>query len=157
MEPQSDHRRALQRRSSARDRGGTDRELHVLDRRKFKFADAGSNKKAFHGTITVTPPLVSSLTVTPKNVVYGKSSTIAGKLASGQSGQAVEIRAQGCQETTSTVVATVTTDSAGAFSYLITSAKFRSGIKLHVRVRASFGSKQVGPCYIAGRSNTIRS
>jgi plastocyanin len=206
---------------------------------KFKFADAANNKKAFHGTITVTPPLVSSLTATPKDVVYGKSSTIAGKLASGQSGQPVEIRAQGCKETTSTVVATVTTDTAGAFSYVarpvnntdytlsskgltasisvgvkprlrlskigahryklqvyaaqnflgtratfqrlrsgrwvavkrvklttstrtttptvITSTKFRSSIKAHLRVRASFGPKQVGPCYVAGRSNTIRS
>jgi len=208
---------------------------------KFKFSDPASKKKAFRGTITVTPPLVSSLTATPKSVVYGHTSTLAGKLASGQSGQSVQIGAQGCTETTSTVVATVTTTAGGAFSYqaqpvdntsytlssngatstisigvkprlhlakigahryklqvfaaqnflgtratfqryrpslkrwvavkrvkfqtavnkksptVITSVKFRSGIKAHLRVRASLGPKQARPCYLAGRSNTIRS
>jgi plastocyanin len=206
---------------------------------KFKFSDPASNKKAFRGTITVTPPLVSSVTATPKNVLYGHTSTIAGKLGSGQSGQPVQISAQGCTGT-STVVATVTTTAGGAFSYaakpvdntsytlsskgltssisigvkprlhlakigahryklkvfaarnflgtratfqryrpslkrwvavkrvkfhtavtksptVITSVKFRSGIKPHLRVRASLGPKQARPCYLPGRSNTIRS
>ena len=35
--------------------------------------------------------------------------------------------------------------------------KFRSGIKAHLRVRASLGPKQARPCYLAGLSNTIRS
>ena len=83
---------------------------------KFKFSDPASKKKAFRGTITVTPPLVSSVTATPKNVLYGHTSTIAGKVASGQSGQSVQISAQGCTGT-STVVATVTTTAGGAFSY----------------------------------------
>ena len=207
---------------------------------KFKFSDPASKKKAFRGTITVTPPLVSSVTATPKNVLYGHTSTIAGKVASGQSGQSVQISAQGCTGT-STVVATVTTTAGGAFSYqaqpvdntsytlssqgltssisigvkprlhlakigahryklqvfaaqnflgtratfqryrsglkrwvavkrvkfhtavtkhsptVITSVKFRSGIKAHLRVRASLGPKQARPCYLPGRSNTIRS
>lgn len=208
---------------------------------KFRFSDPASNKQAFKGTITVGPPLVSSLTVTPKAVVYGGSSTLAGKLASGQSGQSVQVQAQMCGATKSTLVATVTTTTGGAFSYkaqplmktaytlsnkgltaatsvgvapslqlkkvgrhryslqvsasesfvgkvatfqryrarlkrwvnvkhvslttsaagtaptVITSAKFRSTIKARLRVRASLGAKQLGSCYLAGRSNTIRS
>lgn len=207
----------------------------------FKFSDAVGKGKNFRGTITVTAPLVSSLTVTPKAVVYGGKSTIAGKLASGQSGQSLQVRAQPCGETTSTLVATVTTTAGGAFSYqaqpskqtaytlsnkgltagadvgvkpllhlgkagphryriqvsaaqsftgkvatfqryrralkrwvkvrrvtlrtsaagaaptVITSAKFRSRLKARQRVRVSLGTKQVGSCYLAGRSNTIRS
>jgi plastocyanin len=84
---------------------------------KFKFSDPANNKKAFRGTITVTASLVSSLTVKPKSVVYGGKSTLSGKLASGQSGQSVQIRAQACGETKSTLVATVTTTGGGAFSY----------------------------------------
>jgi plastocyanin len=208
---------------------------------KFKFQDAASNKKAFRGTITVAPPLVSSFSVTPKAVVYGGKSTLAGKLASGQSGQSVQVNAQACGETKPTLVATVTTTAGGAFTYqaqpakktaytlsnkgltlatsigvapsmllrktsrhhyklqisaaqsfvgkvatfqrfrskskswvkvkrvplaassagtaptVTTSAKFRSSLRARLRVRVSFGPKQVAPCYIAGHSNTIRS
>jgi plastocyanin len=83
----------------------------------FKFSDPASNKKAFKGTITVAGPLVSSLTVKPKTITYGRTSTISGTLVSGQSGQAVQIRAQGCKDTKSSIVATVTTTAGGAFSY----------------------------------------
>ena len=206
---------------------------------KFRFSDASSNKKAFKGTITVTPPLVSNLTTKPLKVTYGRTSTIAGTLTSGQSGEQVQIRAEACHDAP-TVVATVTTTTGGAFSYqakpikntlytlssrgltssatvsvkprmhlakigahryqvkvyaaqkflgervtfqrfrsgshrwvavkrvklhtsttksptVITSAKFRSGIKAHLRVRASLGPKQVTPCYVVSHSNTIRS
>jgi plastocyanin len=84
---------------------------------KYKFSDPANNKKAFRGTITVTLPLVSSLKATPKTVVYGNKSTLSGKLASGQSGQSVQIHAQACGETKSALVATVTTTAGGAFSY----------------------------------------
>ncbi len=83
---------------------------------KFRFSDPASNKKAFRGTITVSPSLVSSLKATPKTVVYGAKSTLDGKLASGQSGQSVQIRQQMCGETKSTAVATVTSMAAGAFT-----------------------------------------
>jgi plastocyanin len=46
---------------------------------------------------------------------------------------------------------------AGAAPTMVTSAKFRSGLRAHLRVRASLGPKQVGSCYLAGQSNTIRS
>jgi plastocyanin len=208
---------------------------------KFRFSDPAIKKNAFQGTITVSPSLVSSLKATPKTVVYGAKSTLDGKLASGQSGQSVQIRQQMCSETKSTAVATVTTTAAGAFSFqaqpvkkttytlsskgatasigvgvapklhlgkvgrhrysvtvsaaqsfvgkvatfqryratlkrwvrvkrvtlktskagtsptVITSAKFGSRVRTGLRVRITLGAKQVGSCYLAGRSNTIRS
>jgi len=206
---------------------------------KYRFSDPANNKKAFKGTVTVTPPLVSNLTVKPNPVTYGRESTIAGTVAGGQSGQQVQIRAEACNDAPANV-ATVTTTTGGAFSYqaqptkntvytlsskgltssatvgvkprmhlakigahryqvkiyaaqkflgqratfqrfrssshrwvavkrvklhtastkgstVITSAKFRSGIRAHVRVRASLGSKQVSPCYVVSHSNRIRS
>jgi plastocyanin len=48
-------------------------------------------------------------------------------------------------------------DTTGVAPTVITSARFRSGIKARQRVRVTLGAKQVGSCYLAGRSNTIRS
>jgi plastocyanin len=48
-------------------------------------------------------------------------------------------------------------DTTGVAPTVITSATFRSGIKARQRVRVTLGTKQVGSCYLAGRSNTIRS
>jgi plastocyanin len=48
-------------------------------------------------------------------------------------------------------------DSTGVAPTVITSATFSSGIKAKQRVRITLGAKQVGTCYLAGRSNTIRS
>lgn len=206
---------------------------------KFRFSDPASNKKAFRGTITVTLPLVSNLTTKPMTVTYGRSSTIAGKVSSGQAGETVQVRAEACKAAP-TVLTTVTTTAGGAFSFqvkpsnntsytlsskgltsstsvavkprmhlakigahrfqvkvfaaqnflndrvtfqrykssakrwvavkrvtmhtsvtksptVMTSAKFRSSIKAHQRVRASLGPKQVVPCYVVAHSNTIRS
>jgi plastocyanin len=206
----------------------------------YKFSDPASKKKSFRGTITVSLPLVSSLTAKPKSVAYGGHSTLAGTLAGGQSGQSLQVRAQMCGDTKSTLLGTVTTTTGGAFSYqalplkkttytfsnksltasvgvevrpslklsrvgrhsyslsvtaaqsfsgksaifqrysskvkrwvkvkrvvlgisavgtpptVITLAKFRSRVSAR-RVRASLGAKQVGPCYLAGHSNTIHS
>ncbi|HEX4323423.1 MAG TPA: cupredoxin domain-containing protein [Gaiellaceae bacterium] len=209
---------------------------------KFKFSDAASNKKAFHGTVTVAAALVSSFAVTPKAVVYGGKSTLAGKLASGQTGQSLKVFALACGDTKAKALTTITTTAGGAFTYqpqpakhttytvqakgstssavtvsvkpllqlkraghhrytlsvsaaqsftgkvatfqrfrpalkrwvkvkrvtlgasvagtaptMVTSAKFRSGLRAHLRVRASLGPRQVGSCYLTGQSNTIRS
>jgi plastocyanin len=48
-------------------------------------------------------------------------------------------------------------NTTGVAPTVITSAAFRSGIRAGVRIRATLGAKQVGSCYLAGRSNTIRS
>jgi plastocyanin len=209
---------------------------------KFTFSDPANKGKNFRGTVTVAPPLTSSLTVVPKTVVYGRKLTLAGKLASQQAGQSVEILAQMCGASVSTRLANVTTTTGGAFTYspqpskltayavklknltsgsvtakvkpllrlsrvarhqftltvtaaqsfagkyatfqryrrgikrwrtvrrvllqanttgvaptVITSAKFRSRIKARLQVRVLLGQGQVGSCYVAGRSNTIRS
>jgi plastocyanin len=48
-------------------------------------------------------------------------------------------------------------DTTGVAPTVITSAVFQSGIRSGVKVRVTLGAKQVGSCYLAGRSNTIRS
>jgi plastocyanin len=48
-------------------------------------------------------------------------------------------------------------DTTGVAPTVITSAKFRSGIKARQRVRITLGARQVGACYLAGHSNAIRS
>lgn len=48
-------------------------------------------------------------------------------------------------------------NSTGVAPTVITSAKFRSALRAKLRVRVVLGQKQVGSCYLAGRSNTIRS
>jgi plastocyanin len=48
-------------------------------------------------------------------------------------------------------------NATGKAPTVITSAKFRSTVKARTRVRVVLGQKQVGSCYLAGRSNTIRS
>jgi len=210
---------------------------------KFNFSDPAHKGNKFRGTVTVSTALTSGpLTLTPKSVVYGHKSTLAGTLASKQSGQSVQIQGTECGTTTSKLLSTVTTTTGGKFSYpaaplkktsytakvksstsaastaevqprlllkkvsrhhysltvfaaesfagktatfqryrsttkrwvkikrvllkanttgkaptVITSANFRSSIRARLRVRATLGSKQVGLCYAAGQSNTIRS
>ena len=210
---------------------------------KYNFSDPANKGSNFHGTVTVNKPLIAgALTATPTTVVYGRKSTLAGTLASLQSGQSVQVLATECGTTTSKLVTSVTTTTGGKFSYaaqplrrttytvkvksstssavtvgvkpllqlrkvsrhhftvrvsaaqsfagkqatfqryrkatrrwvkvkrvrlkanskgvaptVLSSAKFRSRIKTRQRVRIVLGPKQVGACYAAGRSNTIRS
>ena len=209
---------------------------------KFTFSDPVSKGKNFHGTVTVSPALTSSITVTPKSVLYGRKTTLAGKLVNQLSGQSLQVLALQCGAAAAKAVGNVTTTSGGAFSYqtpplmataytvksknltsgavtvkvlpalrlskvarhryalrvsaaqsfagkyatfqryraatkrwstvkrvlleadssgkaptVVTSAKFRATLKARTRVRVLLGQKQVGSCYLAGRSNTIRS
>jgi plastocyanin len=48
-------------------------------------------------------------------------------------------------------------NSTGVAPTVITSARFRSSIRAGLRVRVVLARTQVGSCYLAGRSNTIRS
>jgi plastocyanin len=48
-------------------------------------------------------------------------------------------------------------NTTGVAPTVVTAATFRSSIKAGVRVRVTLGARQVGSCYLAGRSNTIRS
>lgn len=49
------------------------------------------------------------------------------------------------------------TSAAGKAPTVVTSATFSSSLGARLRLRATLGVKQVGSCYLAGRSNTIRS
>jgi hypothetical protein len=48
-------------------------------------------------------------------------------------------------------------NTTGTAPTVITAATFGSSIRARVKVRVTLGSKQVGLCYAAGHSNTIRS
>ena len=48
-------------------------------------------------------------------------------------------------------------NTTGVAPTVISSAKFRSSLRAKLRVRVVLGQAQVGTCYLAGRSNTIRS
>lgn len=210
---------------------------------KFNFSDPAHKTKNFRGTVTVAKAVTAGpLTLTPKAVVYGHKTTLAGTLATQQAGQSVQILATECGTTTSKLVTSVTTTTGGKFTYaaqplkktayavkvksstsaaatagvmprlvlrrvakhrysvqvsaaesfagkvatfqryrkatkrwvkvkrvtlkanttgtaptVITAAKFRSKIKARLKVRIVLGPKQVGACYLGGRSNTIRS
>jgi plastocyanin len=209
---------------------------------KFNFSDPAGKGKNFRGTVTVAKAPAASITATPATLVYGRKVTLAGKLASGQAGQSLQLLAQQCGAATSSPLATVTTTTGGAYTYqatplmqtgytvkfknstssaatvkvqpglklskvgrhryalrvlaaqsfagksatfqryrstlkrwvkvkrvllkanttgvaptVISSAKFRSSLRAKLRVRVVLGQAQVGTCYLAGRSNTIRS
>jgi plastocyanin len=85
---------------------------------KYNFSDPAQKGNKFRGTVTVATPLTTGpLTATPKLVIYGRKSTVAGTLVSKQSGQAVKIQGAECGTTTSKLLATVTTTTGGKFSY----------------------------------------
>jgi plastocyanin len=85
---------------------------------KFNFSDPAHNGNKWRGTVTVGTALTSGpLTLTPKLVVFGHKSTLAGTLASKQSGQAVQIQGTECGTTTSKLLSTVTSTTGGKFSY----------------------------------------
>src|ERR671935_2536041 len=208
----------------------------------FNFSDPRFKSKAFRGTVVVAAAPTVSLSVTPRVVVYGRTVTLSGTLGNHKSGQSLQILAQPCGQLAATKIATVTTTSAGAYSFqtkplknttykvkfksstsigvavkvrprlrlgrvarhryslrvfaaqsfagrfatfqrfrvalrrwvtvkrvllranssgvaptVITAARFRSRIRAGLRVRVVLNRTQVGTCYLAGRSNTIRS
>jgi plastocyanin len=48
-------------------------------------------------------------------------------------------------------------NSTGVAPTVVSSATFRAHLRAHLRVRIVLGQRQVGSCYLAGKSNTIRS
>jgi plastocyanin len=209
---------------------------------RYGFSDPAGKGKNFRGTVDVAVALTSSLAVTPKAVVYGHKTAVAGVLASKQAGVSLQVLGQACGASAPSAVTTVTTTTGGAFTYqaqplnktaysvksknqtssaatvnvmpqmtlkkigrhrysvrvsaaqsfagksasfqryrsatkrwrtvksvllkanasgkaptVVTAAAFRSAIAARQRVRVVLGQKQVGSCYAAGRSNTIRS
>jgi plastocyanin len=208
----------------------------------FNFSDPVFKSKAFRGTVVVGAAPAVSLSVTPKIVVYGRSVTLSGTLASQRSGESLQVLAQPCGQSAATRIATVTTTTGGAYSFrtkplknttytvkfksssssaitvkvrprlrlgkiaphryslrifaaqsfaghsatfqryrpalrrwvsvkrvllrvtstgiaptVVTAARFRSSVRAGLRVRVVVSRTQVGTCYLAGRSNAIRS
>jgi len=62
------------------------------------------------------PPTVT-LKAAPTVVAYGGSTTLSGVLSTKKTGQAIDIQAEDCGQTTFKKVATATTTTGGAFSY----------------------------------------
>lgn len=84
----------------------------------YALTDANNKGNAFKATITVAaaPGGALSLQATPRTVTYGGSVTLAGMLASGQSGQKVDVLAQECGQSAFKSVTSVTTTSGGAYT-----------------------------------------
>jgi plastocyanin len=89
---------------------------------KYSVTDPNHKTSAFKGTITVKagpPGSTLSLTATPKLVPYGGQSTLSGQLASGKSGQKIEVFAQECNANAMTGLTTVTTATGGAYTFTV--------------------------------------
>jgi plastocyanin len=112
---------------------------------KYSVTDPNLKSSAFKGTITVKagpPGSTLSLTATPKLVPYGGQSTLSGRLATGQSGQKVEISTQECNASAMTGLTTVTTTTSGAYTFAVQpkrntsyQAKFKSSSSTTVVVK----------------------
>ncbi len=104
---------------------------------KYSVNDPNKNSAAFKGTINVTagPP---SLTVAPKIVLYGRTATLTGQLASGQANQKVDIFSQECGASALTKLTTVTTATGGAYTL---SVQPRHNTTYQARFRSSSSSQ----------------
>jgi plastocyanin len=83
---------------------------------KFNFSDPANKGAKFRGTVTVTPPLVSSFKA-PAKVRYGGKATLSGTLVSKQAGISLKVFAQQCGAAKATQAATITSGTGGAFTY----------------------------------------
>jgi plastocyanin len=103
---------------------------------KYAVSDANIRTAAFKGTITVKagpPGSTLSLSAKPAVVVFGGQSTLSGQLASGLSGQSVELMSQLCGTSVFRKTTTLTTGTGGGFSFAIQPSK-------NTTVEARFGA-----------------
>jgi len=107
---------------------------------KYTVTDPNKNGSAFKGSITVkaAPGSTVTLTAAPKVVLYGRSTTLTGQLASGQVNQKVDVFAQECGAPALTKLTPVTTTAGGAYSY---TAQPRRNTTYQARFRASSSSQ----------------
>ena len=76
-----------------------------------------SSGGAFQGTVTVNATAGAlSVQAAPQAVVFGGRTTVSGKLASGQTGQTVQVLAQQCGANAAKAVGSATTTTGGAFT-----------------------------------------
>ncbi len=112
---------------------------------KYGVSDPNRNGAAFKGTINVTagpPGSTLSLTAAPKVVLYGRSATLTGQLASGQANQKVDVFTQECGAAALTKLTTVSTTTGGAYTLTVQphrnttyQARFRSSSSSQVLVK----------------------
>jgi plastocyanin len=123
---------------------------------KYTVTDPNKKGSAFKGSITVNAAPGSTLTLTaaPTVVLYGRSATLTGQLASGQVNQKVDLFAQECGAPALTKLTTVTTTAGGAYSHTAQprrnatyQARFRSSSSLEalVKVRPKVTMRKLAP------------
>jgi plastocyanin len=123
---------------------------------KYTVNDPNKNGSAFKGSITVNAAAGStlSLTAAPKVVLYGRTATLTGRLASGQANQKVDIFTQECGASALTKLATVTTATGGTYTLGVQprrnttyQARFRSSSSSQVleRVRPKVTLRKLAP------------
>jgi plastocyanin len=83
---------------------------------RFTVVDALDSKFPKGTVVVAQTPTGVTLSASPLAVSYGANTTASGKLASGEAGAKVEVSTQACGERSAKHLASVTTDSAGAFS-----------------------------------------
>jgi hypothetical protein len=107
---------------------------------KYTVTDPNKKGSAFKGSITVNAAPGSTLTLTaaPKVVLYGRSATLTGQLASGQANQKVDIFTQECGASALTKLTTVTTAAGGAYTL---SVQPRRNTTYQARFRSSSSSQ----------------
>jgi hypothetical protein len=112
-------------------------------RRLFVLATAAAAFALAAGVVVAAPPSVT-LKASPTTVGYGGSTTLSGALSNQRTGQTVTVEQQECGKTSFSRLATVTTTSGGAWSFVAKPtlnttyrAKFKSSTSTPVLVRVS--------------------
>jgi plastocyanin len=112
---------------------------------KYSVSDPNKKGAAFKGTINVTagpPGSTLSLTAAPKLLLYARSATLSGQLASGQANQKVDVFTQECGAAALTKFTTASTTTGGAYTLTVQphrnttfQARFRSSSSSQVLVK----------------------
>lgn len=123
---------------------------------KYTFTEANQRRAAFRGTITVSaaPGAAVTLKAAPTLVTYGVKATLSGRIATGQTGQKVDVMAKECGQTAFKAVTSTTTTSGGSFTTTTQplkttayEARFRAATSAQssVRVRPGVRLARVAP------------
>ena len=108
---------------------------------RFAYEEPNMRGNAWRGTVTVQAAALSvTITATPLTITYGGTTTLSGRVSTGQTGERVTIQAQICGATAFTNVATVTTTENGAWSLAVKPLK---NTTYHVRWRTTTSANVV--------------
>ena len=110
---------------------------------RYPYADPNMRGNAWRGTVTVqAAPISVTIAARPLTTTYAASTTLSGRVSTGQAGQNVTIQAQVCGSTSFANVATVTTTTDGAWSVVVKplknttyQARWRTATSANVAVR----------------------